>query len=323
MKIFKSSFFVIFSALFSLAITNSVLADEHAKCKNSKWGADDEIGAANYINDKRTKLAAGLVKKGKSYPLGVTISSKTPAFPPRTLSLTVMAPNQNAGANLSGALGYHMTYADDILNTWVGIGSQIDGLGHLGENDMLYNCNKAGDIIKITGLTKLGVDKIPPMITRGVIIDMTKHFGVKNMDAGQAITVDDIKTAMQDQGITINEGDIPFFYTGWTDAKLESDPKAWVSGEPGTDNAAMEYLMTFNPMAVASDTWGIDNVPPSKGDKVFYGHVTALKNNGVYLLETMNTGKLVREGVKEFMFVLGQARVEGTVQMIINPVAIW
>ncbi len=121
----------------------------------------------------------------------------------------------------------------------------------------------------------------------------------------------------------INEGDIVFFYTGWTDAKLESDPKAWVSGEPGTDNAAMEYLMTFNPMAVGSDTWGIDNVPPSKGDKVFYGHVTALQNNGVYLLETMNTGRLVKEGVKEFMFVLGQARVEGTVQMIINPVAIW
>ena len=91
----------------------------------------------------------------------------------------------------------------------------------------------------------------------------------------------------------------------------------------GTDNAAMEYLMTFNPMAVGSDTWGVDNVPPSKGDKVFYGHVTALQNNGVYLLEVMDTGGLVKEGVNEFMFVLGQARVEGTVQMIINPVAIW
>ena len=121
--------------------------------------------------------------------------------------------------------------------------------------------------------------------------------------------VDDIKSAIKSQNIIINEGDIIMFYTGWTDAKLDSDPKAWVSGEPGTDNAAMEYLMTFNPMAVGSDTWGIDNVPPSKGDKVFYGHVTALQNNGVYLLETMNTGKLVKEGIKEFMFVLGQARV--------------
>ena len=143
------------------------------------------------------------------------------------------------------------------------------------------------------------------------------------MEAGQAITPNDIKDAMKQQNIMINEGDIVLFYTGWTDAKLKSDPNAWVSGEPGTDNAAMEYLMTFNPMAVGSDTWGVDNVPPAKGDKVFYGHVTALQNNGVYLLETMNTGKLVKEGVNGFMFVLGQARIEGTVQMIINPVAIW
>ena len=85
------------------------------------------------------------------------------------------------------------------------------GLGHLGEDDMMYNCNKAGDIIKITGLTKLGVDKIPPMIARGVIIDMTMHFGVSHMEAGQAKTPDDIKAAMKSQGITINEGDIHFF----------------------------------------------------------------------------------------------------------------
>lgn len=323
MHIMKYFFSITMTIMLSITITKSLMAEESNNCKYSKWGAEDEIGAANYLSEKRTKLAAKLVKEGKSHPLGVSISSKTPAFPPRTLSLTVFAPNQSAGANLSGALGYHMTYADDILTTWVGIGSQIDGLGHLGENDMLYNCNKAGDVIKTTGLTKLGVDKIPPMVARAVLIDMTKHFGVSSMEAGQAITPDDIKTAMKNQNITINEGDIILFYTGWTDAKLNSDPKAWVSGEPGTDNAAMEYLMTFNPMAVGADTWGIDNVPPSKGDKVFYGHVTALQNNGVYLLETMNTGRLVKEGVKEFMFVLGQARVEGTVQMIINPVAIW
>ena len=118
-KIFKNSIFTFLVFM----IANLVLADAHSNCKNSKWGADDELGGANYISEKRTKLAAKLIKQGKSHPLGIAISSKTPAFPPRTLSLTVMAPNQNAGADLKGALGYHMTYADDILNTWVGIGS--------------------------------------------------------------------------------------------------------------------------------------------------------------------------------------------------------
>lgn len=55
----------------------------------------------------------------------------------------------------------------------------------------------------------------------------------------------------------------------------------------------------------------------------FYGHVIALKNNGVYLLETMNTGPLIEDSVGEFIFVLGQARIRGTVQMIINPVALY
>ena len=69
--------------------------------------------------------------------------------------------------------------------------------------------------------------------------------------------------------------------------------------------------------------WGIGAVPPIEGDKIFYDHITLLKENGVFLLETMNTGRLAREEVKEFMFVLGQARLKGAVQMIINPVALW
>ena len=64
-------------------------------------------------------------------------------------------------------------------------------------------------------------------------------------------------------------------------------------------------------------------MPPKKGDKVFYGHVTLLKENGIYILETMNTGRLAKENVTEFMFVLGQAKLQGAVQMIINPIALW
>ena len=48
---------------------------------------------------------------------------------------------------------------------------------------------------------------------------------------------------------------------------------------PGTDNAPMEYLMTLNSIVIASDTWDINNVIPSKKDKVFYGRLTVLQNN--------------------------------------------
>ena len=133
----------------------------------------------------------------------------------------------------------------------------------------------------------------------------------------------DIKAAAKAQGVEFRQGDVVLFHTGWTDGKLVSDPKAWGSMEPGLNNEAMAYMASVNPMAVGADTWGVDVVPPPKGDKVFYGHVSLLKENGIYILETMNTGRLAKEGVHEFMFVLGQARIRGSIQMIINPVAMW
>jgi len=104
---------------------------------------------------------------------------------------------------------------------------------------------------------------------------------------------------------------------------LESDPTTWVSGEPGIDNEGVAYMASLNPMAVGADTWGLEPIPAPEGDKVFYGHVILLQKHGIYILETMNTGPLLAEGVNEFMFVLGQSRIRGTVQTIVNPVALY
>ena len=298
-------------------LAGTALAQE---CQPSKWGADDEIGSANLVTPERTLEASKLIKQGKSVPLGIVIDSTTPAFPPRGLSLQVVQPNQQGGQKL---FAFDGNYNDDLMQLWLGIGSQIDGLGHLGENGLYYNCLDEKEISQITGLTKLGTHNIPPLVGRGVVIDMTKHFGVEALEAGQYFTAKDIQDASKAQGVEIREGDIVLFYTGWTDAKLESDPMAWASGEPGTSEDAAEWLASQNVMAVGADTWGVDVVPPEKEGRPFYGHVVLLKNHGIYILETMNTGPLVRDGVTEFMFVLGQARVRGTVQMIINPVALY
>ncbi len=291
-------------------------------CQVSKWGKDDEIGAANYVTPKQVLSAIKLVKEGKSHPLGIVIDASTPAFPPRSLSLQVVQPNQQGGNRLE-AFGYKAVYNDDLVQTWLGIGPQIDGLGHLGEDGLYYNCVDEKEFAALNGLKKFGVHNIPPLIGRGVMIDMAKHFGKPFLEAGHAISTDDVKAAAQAQGVVIREGDVVLFHTGWTDAKLKSDPKAWVSGEPGLLPDAAEYLAAQNVMAVGADTWGVEVVPWPKGGKAFYGHVVLLRDNGIYILETMDTGPLVRQGVNEFMFVLGQARIRGTVQMIINPVAMW
>lgn len=314
----KNSLFGAICAV-SLAASGAFAED----CKHSeKWGKDDELGSANLVTPERVMAASKLIKMGKSTPLGIVIDSSTPAFAPRSLSLQVVQPGQAGGTKLT-QFGYPGNYNDDVLQTWVGIGSQIDGLGHLGEKGYYYNCLDEAEISQITGLTKLGVHNIPPLVGRAVILDMAKHAGKEYLAAGDHFGEAEIKAAAEAQGVTMGEGDIVLFHTGWTENVLESDPKAWVSGEPGINVTGSRYLASLGVMAVGADTWGIEPVPPAPGDGAFYGHVVLLKEHGIYILETMNTGPVLRDGVNEFMFVLGQARIRGTVQMIINPVALY
>ena len=119
--------------------------------------------------------AAKLIQTGKTYSLGLVIDAETPAYPPRSLSLQVVQPTQQFGV-----LGLpNSTYNDDIFQGWFGIGSQIDGLGHIGTTEaMFYNCNDGKEFAQITGLTKLGIEKIPPIVARGVVIDVAGYLSL-------------------------------------------------------------------------------------------------------------------------------------------------
>ena len=306
---------------FILVIPFIIFAD--TDCQPSIWGPDDEIGAANMISNENTLEAVKLIKKGMSHGLGIVIEPGMPAFAPRYTELQVVQPNQHFGRDTTSDFGYDITYNDDILQMWIGTGPQLDGLGHIGDEDIFYNCNKGEDFSFITGLTKMGIETVPPLVGRGVLINMAKHHGVSSMLGGQGITREDIKKAIKKQNIDLRKGDIILFHTGWTDAKLKSSPEEWGASIPGITNDAAVYLSELKPMAVGADTWGLGAVPPIQGDKVYYDHVTLIKENGIYILETMDTGKLAKENVTEFMFVLGQPKLKGAVQMIINPVALW
>ena len=306
---------------FILVIPFIIFAD--SDCQPSIWGPDDEIGAANMISNENTLEAVKLIKKGMSHGLGIVIEPGMPAFAPRYTELQVVQPNQHFGRDTTSDFGYDITYNDDILQMWIGTGPQLDGLGHIGDDDIFYNCNKGEDFSFITGLTKMGIETVPPLVGRGVLINMAKHHGVSSMRGGEGITREDIKKAIKKQNIELKKGDIILFHTGWTDAKLISSPEEWGASIPGITNDAAVYLSELKPMAVGADTWGLGAVPPIEGDKVYYDHVTLIKENGIYILETMDTGRLAKENVTEFMFVLGQPKLKGAVQMIINPVALW
>ena len=306
---------------FGLIFMPAALATE--ECSSSLWGVDDQIGAANRITPAKVKAAAALVKEGQRHPLGIVIEPGMPAYPPRYTQLQVVQPGQHFSMDSTQAFGWNASANDDVLQMWLGTGPQLDGLGHMGEAGVFYNCNRGADFAAITGLTRLDISQVPPLVARGVLVNMAAHFGVDALSAGQPITRDDLSAAMAAQKIVVREGDVVLIHTGWTDAMLSTQPEVWVSTIPGITNDAAHYLASLKPVAVGADTWGVGAVPPQQGDKIFYDHVILLKEHGIYLLETMNTGRLASESISEFMFVLGQARLKGAVQMIINPVALW
>ena len=317
----KSIATIAMALLMSSGLSGNVSADGWTQ---SKWGPEDEICAMNLITPQSVLAASTLIKTGKTYNLGIIIDAKTPAYPPRTLSLTILQQGQTTSHGLGPT---KTTYNDDILLTWLGIGSQIDGLGHVGIDHVYYNGNKVGDFAKTTGLTKLGVEKYPPIVARGVVLDMAGYFGQKIVKAGTPYTKADIIGAAEKQGVEIRKGDVVLFNAGWhnlLDGKdgTKPDPEAWGGNIPGLGKTGAEYLVSKEVVAVGADTYGLEVLPFEKGVGVFETHQILIPKAGIVILENLDTRELVKDKAWEFLFVLGPARIRGAVQMIINPIAI-
>jgi kynurenine formamidase len=294
-------------------------APQNPACAKSKFGADDELGNVNYLTPEKTLAAVKLVTKGKAYRLGIETNRDTPAYPPRTFSVTIVQPGQAGGATIGPT---KTTYNDDIITGWVGIGSQIDGLGHLGIDNVYYNCLKAADFVQAGGLKKLGVEKVPAIATRGVLLDMVAQLGQDPVKEGTTFNRAEIEAAMKRQGVqAIGRGDVVLFHTGWT-ALIGKDNKRYGAGEPGLGRDGARYLASLGVSMVGADTWGVEAVPFEKDAGVFEVHQILLAQNGIYILENLNTDEMVKDQAWEFLFTLGAARITGAVQGIINPVAI-
>lgn len=284
----------------------------------SRWGAADEIGAANYMNPGRVTEAARLVRTGRVYSLGITVAPDTPAFPPRGCKLLVLQPGQVHGQSLGPT---RTTYNDDILECWVGIGTQLDGLGHVGIDGVYYNGNKGQDFTQTTGLTKLSTDKVPPLVARGVLLDMAGLANVPVLAEGTAFNREQIEAAMRRQNVDIRQGDVVLFHTGWL-SLIGQNNQRYGAGEPGLGLDGARFLVSRGVVAVGADTWGLEAVPFPQGTGVFEVHQELLAKSGTYILENINTAELVRDRAWEFLFVLGQPKYKGAVQAMINPVAI-
>ena len=298
-----------------VALSPAVASDEWYP---SKYGADDTNGAMNNLSAEGTLKAAKLVKTGKVYALGVVTGPDSPAYPGRKFSMAVM-PLDDGGGTPMGT--NQVTGHDDILMTFIGIGTQLDGFGHIGINRVHYNGVHARDFYRPDGVIKFGTENILPTATRGVLLDMTKHYKQSPVKPGTAFNRAEIDAASKAAGITITKGDVVLFHTGWL-ATAKDDPKKFIAVQPGLGKEGAEYLASRGVVMVGADTAAVEAIPFEDPAKPFIVHQTLLTKHGVHLLETVNTAELAADGATEFLFVLGQPRFKGTVQAVINPVAI-
>ncbi len=284
----------------------------------SKYGAEDRLGAINNLSPAKVLEASKLIRTGKTYALGVVTGRETPAYGTRSFQILTMTGGDASGPGEGPNL---QTGNDDLLLTWLGIGTQLDGLGHVGIGHRYYNGTPVSEFLRPDGLLEFGMHTLPPIVTRGVLLDVAALSGVERLAAGTAINREEIDSAARRQGVEIRHGDVVILNTGWQ-ALAESDPEGFLSGEPGLGMAGAEYLAGLGVVAVGADGWALEVLPSEDETEVFPVHQLLLAKNGVYILENIRTDELVADEAWEFLFVLGLPRFEGAVQMVINPVAI-
>ena len=282
-----------------------------------KFGKGDELGHANYLTAAKAKQAAKLVTKGKVYQLGMVTGPDTPAYGPRKFQMIVHQLNDGSGTVLGPD---RLVSNDDTVVTSIGIGSQLDGFGHIGKEHKYYNNTPAAEVVAPDGLLKFGTHALPGFVTRGVVLDMTKVFGKNPLPMGTAYTEADIKKAMKRQGVKITKGDVVLLHSGYM--KANEGNKNLVPGEPGLGISGAHFLAKRGVVAIGADTWALEVLPSEDPKRVFPVHGILLSKYGVYILENMVTHDLVADGVSEFMFSLGVPKLKGAVQAIINPLAI-
>jgi kynurenine formamidase len=154
-----------------------------------------------------------------------------------------------------------------------------------------------------------------------VLLDIAAQRGVERLSGGTAIHRAELEAVAASQGVEVRRGDVVILNTGWQ-SLAESDPQRFLSKEPGLDVDAAEYLASLGVVAVGSDTWGLEVFPNPDPDLIFPVHQVLLPKHGIYILENIRTEELAADRAFEFLFVLGQPRFVGAVQMVINPVAI-
>jgi len=234
-----------------------------------------------------------------------------PVHPPFLFSLVkehgeFIGPAGNSSASEAIALGGH-------------VGTHIDALCHFSSCGKLYGGDEAAPLQSYAGgLARHSIDTVPPILRRGVLLDIAHQQGVEALAEDFEITAAHLDEAARAQGVEIRRGDVALLRTGW--ARFWHDPARFVSQVrgPGPSLGGAQWLSARGVFAAGSDTVAFEKVP----DPNMPVHVHLLVENGIHIIECLNLEELAAAGAFTFLFVALPLKIRGATASPIRPIAV-
>ena len=291
---------------------------------HARWGATDRIGAANLITPASRLAALSLVNTGQVYSLGRQISAASPFLAPnQTPFVLSTAATWRNTIKVRRNLGAENDAGSNLerIEMNVHVGTHIDALGHFSIGDELYGGRDAFEAVGDHGLVDLGIENCPPIIAQGVCLDLSGLDGGPHLDAGRAITADDLARTADAAGVEIGAGDVVCLHSGWGRYYVTDNAK-YCSGEPGIDESAARWLTGKDVIAIAADCMAVEVLPNPQHPKLIMPvHQHCLVESGVYLIENLFMDELVRDGITRFCFILLPVPFKGATGSPAQPIA--
>ncbi len=297
-----------------------------------RWGTGDERGAANLLTPTVVLEAFKAVRDGKTLSLALPIqgatsgpgASRVPHLTGRPLPQHFMSMDGGDYAAGTGRIKGEMSVADDALIVSPhGTTTHIDALAHMWRNDVLFNGHSA-DRVRSYGATRCGIDKLGPLITRGVMLDVARHLEVPHLAATTRIDDQLLADTAETAGVEVRAGDVVLVRTGWA-AVFAQDPEKYNDEQPGLCHSGGKWLVERDVVAIGSDNIAVGALDPGG---VFHGtvdediHMLTLWEHGVSLIEMLWLEELSHTERVEFLFVAAPLPIVGGTASPINPVVV-
>jgi kynurenine formamidase len=275
-----------------------------------KWGPDDEFGTLNYIQPEDIRNAAKLIRRGKTFSLGLNFDRNGPqkgTWGNRFNPIHVMiATGTDAVLGLQDA--NKLRYADDIISMPLQCGTQWDALGHVFLGDKMWNGYDAR-LVDSDGARKNGIEKVKDkMVGRGVLLDVARYLKLDWLEEGMAITIDDLEATARSQKVEVRRGDFVIVRTGQMEQRLAAGDWGGYAGgnAPGLAFETCQWIYEKQIAAICADTWGCEVRPNETDEAQQPWHWVVIPKIGITMGEIFFLKDLAADcasdGVYEFFF---------------------